>query len=192
MLKILTSTKFLVLVFMVLQVLGFSFIYRDYNRRVSSLKSSRIKILGNQYNATLNSYSLLTNTIFEEVIDQPEILSIVAKAYKSKDPKIRAIARGELFARLNDTYQRLVDRNFRQLHFHLANGESLLRFHIPSRFGDNLFDSRPSIKFVNTAKVKVEGYEEGLGGPGFRYVFPLYFSGNTYRKRSNWESLSKR
>jgi PAS domain S-box-containing protein len=177
MFKTLTSAKFLVLIFIILQVLGFSFIYRDYDRRVSGLKNSRIQYLRNQYNATLNSYSLLTNTIFEEVIDQPEILSIVAKAYKSKDPKIRAIARGELFAKLNDTYQRLVGRNFRQLHFHLANGESLLRFHLPSRFGDNLFESRPSIKYVNTAKVKIEGFEEGLGGPGFRYVFPLTFQG---------------
>ena len=87
------------------------------------------------------------------------------------------MVRGQLFAKLNDTYQRLADKNFRQLHFQLPNGESLMRFHLPSKFGDNLFDTRPSIKFVNTAKVKVEGFEEGPGGLGFRYVFPLNFQG---------------
>ncbi|MCX5872779.1 MAG: response regulator [Deltaproteobacteria bacterium] len=157
--------------------MGFILIYGDYSRRVSALKTTRVQNLSNQYNAALNSYSLLTNTIFEEVIDQPEILSIIKQVYASEDLSAKAIARGQLFAKLSDTYQRLVGKDFRQLHFHLPNGESLIRFHMLSRFGDNLFETRPSIQYVNTAKFKVEGFEEGPGHTGFRYVFPLNYQG---------------
>ena len=45
MFKTLISAKFLVLIFILLLVLGVSFIYRDYDRRVSGLKSSRIQYL---------------------------------------------------------------------------------------------------------------------------------------------------
>lgn len=177
MFKTLVSTRFIAPLFIFLEIVGLLLIYRDYDNRISNFESSRIQFLQNQYHATLKSYSLLTNTIFEEVLDQPDVLSLVNKANDAKNRQIKAIVRGQLFAKLNDTYQRLADRNFRQLHFQLPNGESLIRFHIPSKFGDNLFKTRPSIRFVNTTKVKVEGFEEGPGGPGFRYVFPLNFQG---------------
>lgn len=177
MLKTINSIKYLVPIFLCVEILGFLLIYGDYNRRVSALKTTRIQNLSNQYNATLNSYSLLTNTIFEEVIDQPEILSIIKRVYSSEDLQAKAVARGQLFAKLSDTYQRLVGKNFRQLHFHLPNGESLIRFHMLSRFGDNLFETRPSIHYVNTARFKVEGFEEGPGHTGFRYIFPLNYQG---------------
>ncbi|MGO8879254.1 MAG: response regulator [Desulfomonilaceae bacterium] len=177
MFKNLVSTRFIAPLFILLEIVGLLLIYRDYDNRISNFKSSRIQFLQNQYHATLKSYSLLTNTIFEEVLDQLDVLSLVKRADDAKNEQAKAIVRGQLFVKLNDTYQRLADRNFRQLHFHLPNGESLIRFHIPSKFGDNLFKTRPSIRFVNTAKVKVEGYEEGPGGPGFRYVFPLNFQG---------------
>jgi PAS domain S-box-containing protein len=177
MFKTLVSTRFIAPLFILLEIVGLLLIYRDYDNRISNFKSSRIQFLQNQYHATLKSYSLLTNTIFEEVLDKPDILSLVKRADDAKNEQIKAIVRGQLFAKLNDTYQRLADKDFRQLHFHLPNGESLIRFHMPSKFGDNLFKTRPSIKFVNTAKVKVEGFEVGPGGPGFRYVFPLNFQG---------------
>ena len=177
MFKTLVSTRFIAPLFILLEIIGLLLIHRDYDNRISNIKQFRVQSIRNQYNATLNSYSLLTNTIFDEVIDQPEVLALVKKADDAKNEQMKAIVRGQLFAKLNDTYQRLADRDFRQLHFQLRNGESLLRFHIPSKFGDNLFKNRPSIKFVNTAKVKVEGFEEGPGGPGFRYVFPLNFEG---------------
>ena len=163
--------------FICLELIGFLIIYTDYTHRVSSLQKAAIQNLHNQYFATLNSYSLLTNTIFQEVIDRPEVTVILKEAYSSNDSKILAINRGKLFARLSDTYQRLVDKGFRQFQFHLPNGISFLRFHMPSKFGDNLFETRASIKIVNTKKTKVEGFEVGPGHSGFRFVFPITYEG---------------
>ena len=143
MFKNLVSTRFIAPLFILLEIVGLLLIYRDYDNRISNFKSSRIQFLQNQYHATLKSYSLLTNTIFEEVLDQPDILSLVKRADDAKNEQTKAIVRGQLFAKLNDTYQRLADKDFRQLHFHLPNGESLIRFHMPSKFGDNLFKTRP-------------------------------------------------
>ena len=177
MLKTLVSIRFIGPFFICLLIAGGLSIYWDYHNRISYLENSRIQALQNQFHATLKSYSLLTNTIFDEVIDQPDILWMIKKANDAKDEQTKAIVRGQLFAKLNDTYQRLADKNFGQMHFQLPEGESLIRFHLPSRFGDKLFKIRPSIKFVNATKLKVEGFEEGPGGPGFRYVFPLDLQG---------------
>ncbi|MGC8660534.1 MAG: cache domain-containing protein, partial [Desulfomonilaceae bacterium] len=178
MLKTLVSIKFVGPLFIVLLIAGGLLIYQDYQGRISDLRESRVQVLQNQYHATLKSYSLLTNTIFDEVLDQPDILWMVKKAYDAKDDKTKAIVRGELFAKLNDMYQRLVNKDFKQFHFQLPNGESLIRFHLPAKFGDRLLAIRPSIKFVNNTRFKVEGFEDGPGGPGFRYVFPLKFQGH--------------
>lgn len=177
MLKTLSSIKFVAPLFILLEIFGLLLIYRDYNNRISDLESSQIQTLQNQYLATVKSYSLLTNVIFEEVLDQPDVLLLVKRANDAKASQTKALVRGELFAKLNDIYQRLADRNIRQLNFQLLNGETLIRFHFPSKFGDNVLETRPSINFVNTAKVKIEGFEEGPSGPWFRYVFPLNFQG---------------
>ncbi|MFH0957724.1 MAG: PAS domain S-box protein, partial [Pseudomonadota bacterium] len=102
---------------------------------------------------------------------------ILKEAYSSNNSQILAKNRGKLFAKLSDTYQRLVDKGFRQFHFHLPNGLSFLRFHMPSKFGDSLFETRSSIKIVNTQKNRVEGFEVGPGHSGFRFVFPLTYEG---------------
>ncbi|MGC8604787.1 MAG: hypothetical protein ACP5VS_14050, partial [Desulfomonilaceae bacterium] len=145
MLKTLSSIKFVAPLFILLEIFGLLLIYRDYNNRISDLESSQIQTLQNQYLATVKSYSLLTNVIFEEVLDQPDVLLLVKRANDAKASQTKALVRGELFAKLNDTYQRLADRNIRQLNFQLLNGETLIRFHFPSKFGDNVLETRPSI-----------------------------------------------
>jgi PAS domain S-box-containing protein len=163
--------------FICLELIGFLIIYTDYTRRVSRLERTEIQNLRNQYFATLNSFSLLTNTIFQEVIDRPEVLALLKEANSSNNSQILSINRGKLFAKLGDTYQRLLDKGFRQFQFHLPNGISFLRFHMPSKFGDNLFETRASLRIVNTKKTRVEGFEVGRVHSGFRFVFPLTYEG---------------
>lgn len=64
-----------------------------------------------------------------------------------------------------------------QLHFHLANGESFLRFHKPSKFGDSLL-FRKSIKKIIETKKKVTGFEVGRFFDGYRYIYPLFYKGD--------------
>lgn len=91
MFKTLVSTRFIAPLFILLEITGLLLIHRDYDNRISNIKQFRIQSLRNQYNATLNSYSLLTNTIFDEVIDQPEVLALVKKADDAKNDQMKAI-----------------------------------------------------------------------------------------------------
>jgi len=81
-----------------------------------------------------------------------------------------------LFRMLNPSYNELKILNYRQLHFHLKNNESFLRFHRPAKFGDNLTNIRSTIKYVNQHVKYAQGFEEGRIFNGFRYVFPLIYN----------------
>ena len=92
---------------------------------------------------------------------------------KAQDPATRDAARRALFEHLNEVNKALLARGFRQFHFHLPNGDSLLRFHHPERFGDNLLAVRYSIRTANEQLQTVFGFEAGRIYSGFRAVFPI-------------------
>lgn len=109
-------------------------------------------------------------TYFNEYVMQPATLKILKAA---QEPMGRPLSRAQLHHRLEGVNRRLQEEGFRQFHFHLPNGESLLRFHKPDAYGDNLFDVRFSVKIANTELRPVFGFEAGRIYSGFRSVFPI-------------------
>lgn len=81
--------------------------------------------------------------------------------------------------RLLDTYMPFFenhkDTGLTRLHFHLADGKSFIRFHRPDYFGDNLFESRPSVKTANQQIRFVKGFEIGKIIHGFRFIYPIIY-----------------
>lgn len=176
MLEFFRTSRNYIAAFLILQALCFVFFYREYKNEVNGIADTRTANLTNQYNAMLKTYSMVANTIFSEVVDKPDVLVAVSQAQQS-DELDQAVYRGKLFAMLNDCFQRLVDKDFRQFHFHFPDGTSFLRFNKPSKFGDSLFDLRPSLRIVNIKGKPIEGFEEGRAHNGFRYIFPLSYEG---------------
>lgn len=129
------------------------------------------------YNANLEKDSVIINkkfeviaeTMFETVLNNQRVLKLVKKAYT----KEKESARGELYELLKAKYEFYKSYEVRQLHFHLKNNESFLRFHRPQKYGDNLTGIRATIEWVNLNHAKIKGFEEGRIYNGFRYVFPL-------------------
>ena len=70
-------------------------------------------------------------------------------------------------------YNNMHDFKLKQLHFHLKNNDSFLRFHRPDKFGDNLADVRETVKYVNKYQKPAHGFEEGRIYNGYRFVYPL-------------------
>jgi signal transduction histidine kinase len=128
--------------------------------------------------AVINIYGIVSDTIYQEVINQPAVIDLFKQAYTADETE-RAVIRQQIQKKLQPTYDNLRQKNVRQLHFHLPDGTSFLRMHKPEKFGDNLFDVRYSVKLANTLKKPVQGFEEGRIFNGFRYVFPL-FDGKTH------------
>ena len=138
---------------------------KDYNKNIEK-----------DYRIINNKFKTVADTMFETIIDTPQVLKLVKNAYsKEKDS-----AREKLYFLLKDKYEYFKKYDIRQLHFHLKNNESFLRFHRPDKFGDNLRDVRSTVEWVNANHKRIEGFEEGRIYNGFRYVFPL-----TYKKSIN-------
>lgn len=129
-----------------------------------------------EYHYVLSSQTRLARTIFDEVLNKPDILQLVKEASQSDGPG-RKSNRELLYAKLAPVYERLKRDRVRQVHFHLPDGTSFLRLHHPREFGDNLFEVRPSVRLANTKKIYVDGFEEGRDFHAFRHVFPLFLDG---------------
>lgn len=144
----------------------------DYEGKKENLYGELIKELNVAYNVILYSNFENAKISYHFEIDKPEVYEIMHKA-NSKNVIIKNNARKKLYRILLKPYKRLQNRHVKQLHFHLPNCESFLRFHKPEMYGDNLKEIRYSVNMVNKEKKVITGFEEGRIYNGFRNVFPL-------------------
>lgn len=138
-------------------------------RLEKSLDAEKI-LISTTYKSVVDAYKIHADIFFENVINQDEILKIFAS---SKHDAIKS--RDELYSKLKITYESMQKFKLKQLHFHLNNNDSFLRFHRPEKFGDNLSDVRATLKYVNEKKECISGFEEGRIFNGYRFVCPLFY-----------------
>ncbi len=149
---------------------------------LKELKESKEKSLLEQststlditYRASIQKYGLLTKNIFTQQIKQDAVLELFYKGSISKGVE-QNIYRGLLYKQLYPLYTKLKTQGIRQFQFNLENGDSFLRFHKPSKSGDNLFHSQKSIKIANTKHIIINSFETGKVASGFRNVFPIRY-----------------
>jgi len=132
----------------------------------------KVASLETEYLVSLNGHQILADFVFKEMVAVPQVLKLMSEA--SENPSRRDRARAELLTLLSPLYTRLTDLNFRQLHFHLPNSTSFLRFHRPDKYGDSLVGVRDTVVAANTTLQKVSAFEEGRIFNGFRFVYPLF------------------
>jgi signal transduction histidine kinase len=178
---LLNAFKYYIIAFFLLESLIFFSLSVNRKEKENLLLSQHIVQLQDAYNVTVDTYKLVSETIYDEVVNKPEVVEIF-KGAATVDEEEREKLRQQLFQTLNPTYQNLRKKNLKQLHFHLPDGTSFLRFHRPEKYGDRLFDVRYSVKIANTEQRFVSGFEEGRIYNGFRYVFPLFASGSDGEK----------
>jgi signal transduction histidine kinase len=117
-----------------------------------------------------HQYKMLASVVFQNSINTEHVRRILLDAKTNKES-----ARERLYEHLLPTYEMMQAHNLKQLHFHLKNNESFLRFHRPQKHGDNLSEFRETIAWVNKTKEPIDGFEEGRIFNGFRFVFPLFY-----------------
>lgn len=144
----------------------------DYHQHRDEYLKAYNQNIYKDYQIIHKKFSTVARTMFESVLNKPAVLQLLAQAYGSEEKK--AEARHKLKVLLDDEYELFKEQNLRQLHFHLRNNESFLRFHRPAKFGDNLTGIRSTVEWVNTHQQPISGFEEGRIYNGFRYVFPLF------------------
>ncbi len=151
-------------------------LYWNFQDKEAQHLAHYTEVLDTAYRASLNTYRLTMDTLYSETINRPDVLRLFASGGALQGAPQNA-AREALLARLGPSYTAMVQRNVRQLHFHLPDGRSFLRFHQPDKFGDFLFDARPSVRIANQQRRIVTGFETGKVVVGFRYVYPLTLAG---------------
>lgn len=146
----------------------------NYERRTNLYISTELETLRSELDVSIKTYESFSKYVFEEIINKPEVLKLVAEAAVG-DEQIRDLKRQELYQLLVADYSMLTEYRFRQLHFHFSDGVSFLRFHEPDKFGDRLFAVRDSIRVANQQQRYVSGFEEGRIFNGYRFVYPLRY-----------------
>ena len=167
------NTPFLILliVFLLLTI-GSMLVYKK--SELDKHLSLESEIAGDKI-VRMNKHSnVISNLVFENIVNQPEIIDIFKDAHTSNDRKKDQI-RKELYLALDREYSSFTKYGIQQLHFHLPNIDSFLRFHRPEKYGDNLKDVRKTIVYVSEYQKPTFGFEEGRIFNGFRYVYPLFF-----------------
>ncbi|WP_305042084.1 hybrid sensor histidine kinase/response regulator [Geoalkalibacter sp.] len=122
------------------------------------------------WRATIQTFSQGLDIYLHEYLLRSETLVLLEQAL---DPGQRDEARTLLYRRLYPVDLRLREKGLRQLHFHLPDGTSLLRFHAPHQYGDALFDIRYAIRTVNRELRPLTGFEVGRHMSAFRLVQPI-------------------
>ncbi len=125
------------------------------------------------YTSILRAQERIANTLYIEHINQPSVTARVRSVIESQG-NAQDIARGLLFRQLYPLYQRLKELGFRQFHFHTPEGKTLLRFHSPLNYDDELFAQRPLVEQANTQLKAIDSFEMGRLFHGFRFVYPLF------------------
>jgi hypothetical protein len=109
------------------------------------------------------SFNNIADLAFNSYINKSEVKNL----FKNHN-------RDGLYDLLQDDYFYLKKLGFNQVHFHTAQNESFLRMHKRYKFGDDLTNTRYSVKYVNeTKKPILGGFEAGMIVPGFRYLYPF-------------------
>jgi len=143
----------------------------SYNQKRERFIQSHDNAIEKDFDTIQNKYKTVAHTMYETVINHQSIKQIVHKAYESQSAK--DLAKEELYKALIGQYKFFQTYDVRQLHFHLRNNESFLRFHRPKKYGDNLSGIRSTVEWVNRYYMPISGFEEGRIYNGFRYLFAL-------------------
>jgi len=165
------SVIFIVIIWSIVLWAGYG---NQVDNKNDSLNAELKKFEGEVY-ATLKTYEVFSNYIYDEIEQDDEILSIMNQANNATDHE-KSELREELFNRLNTKYETIKKYDFKQLHFHLPTTESFLRMHAPEKYGDLLADVRESVRLANENEGYVVGFEEGRIFNAFRCVYPLQYN----------------
>ena len=167
----------IIAVFLVLEALLILFLNTVRQDKEQQHFDQYTAILETAYRSSLQMYRLAMDMSYVDLMSKTDIVDLIARAGQSDDSE-KALLRGRLYRTLFPLYRELQQRNLRQLHFHLADGTSFLRFHQPDRFGDSLVDVRPSIRIVGATPPPGPGFEAGRVATGFRFVHPISRNGD--------------
>ncbi len=165
--------KFYLLVFLTLEMILFFGLRYHHGEQTKNVSHQYINNLRSTYQIVLNTLGLVSQTIFDEAINQAELVELMKQANQAA-PEQQEILRQKLYQKLQPTYEHLKKQKLKLINFYLADGSCFLNIHLdnsaqPSPTKMNCHDGA---KFDFNTEL-LYGFREGSQGNYFRYVFSL-------------------
>jgi len=178
-----SKTKYislLIIGFIFLNTLVYFFTEQNQNKRIELSLKSHVKKLQTHYDILMHQQKLTADSAYKSTIIKPNVIDIIAEASNTKDTIKKDILRKKLYKSLLPRYKRLIIKGVLQYHFVFPNNEVFLRFHKPSKYGDNLTNIRSDFKYTNETLKRTRGFTQGRTSHAFRNVYPLFDKENKH------------
>jgi len=165
----------------ILLILVFGFlimgIFFSFDSRKKRNQEQHLQLISERYQLAYNTvygqYKQLAVTLHSGISNRFDIPGLYQQLLTADEAQKNRL-RQDLLTRLMPRYKELHEGvKLRQLHFHLSDNGSFLRFHRPENLGDNLAGIRETVMFVNREHLPIDGFEEGRIYNGYRFVFPI-------------------
>lgn len=160
------------LLFFVLSSLAFNMLSSDRHQQEIKNQESLINVTKQ---AVEQGFYKSATLVFNNIVNRPVYRQALYEANEATPERQHEI-RQQIYRSLLPVYESMESFRLKQLHFHLHNNESFLRFHRPLKFGDNLTAIRSTVAYVNRTGQPITGFEEGRIYNGFRFVFPMFWN----------------
>jgi len=146
----------------------------NFNPSIDSTLAFRLHEETKNNEAKILEYRNFSKSIFDNFIDKESILKIVDNYNRAGLDKKR-MYREQLHDSLVVIYKVIKQKSYCIFHFHDPKGRSILRFHKPDKFDDDLTAFRSSIKMMIKNHHYIEGFEEGRIINSYRFIYPLFY-----------------
>ena len=171
-------------------VIGFYF-YHQYETSVKTYHEKTLSLVNNSFVGAINTFSLSNDNFHSQ---QADILASLVYQANGASTKERDRVRVELLEKFMTFYNYKVLDSFNGMHIFDRDGNSLLRFHEPSKHDDAIIDKRQSLKDMKNNYLYNHGLELGVYKASYRFQYPLFYDGNfvgSYEYSISYESLMK-
>ena len=166
----------LIVIILILAVASIAGLFKVKQMQLESYFNENKKSMDTAFKATIQKYNFFSDHLLKNGIITEKNLSLLDKSINEEDEDERRYYKGMFYRNLWPYYKDLKKYGIRQLHFHLKDNTSFLRFHHVSTFGDDLSIIRPTVSFVNEHKKPISLFETGPVVSGMRNVFPLIYN----------------
>jgi signal transduction histidine kinase len=148
-------------------------------QRVDMALDQNLKMLRTHYEILLHTQNIAAKTIYDSTINSKEFLRIFSQARDASEEQ-KVILRKQMQKLLYGKYKRAKTKGVLQYHFVFPNNIVFLRMDEPSKYGDDLTNTRYDFRYVNKTKKPIRGFTQGKISHGFKNVFPVFSKDNKY------------
>ena len=181
--------RYYILVFLLYELFfGFYFVH-DYKDTVAEYKKQVVNVMNTSFSNAVNSYRMIYDDFY---LRQSDDLSKLVSASNGASSKKRDEIRLKILRKYNNFFEFEKLNNLNGMHIFDANGLSLLRFHKPFKYDDNISKTRYSVRQLKKQTRYDDGFEVGVFQESYRFQYPLFYDGKyvgAYEYNLNPEAL---